>query len=474
MNRSLFFFSFPSSSSPAPLFRSSSSFFLLLLPQLTTTTLFTHHNPSQQQIQADLGEGHVNVIEAREALLTEQHLGLVMEYAEGGSLTGYVAERWQHAQHAGLFLTEDEARYFFRQFIEAVEYCHGHCVAHRDLKLDNTLLNAEEPPTLKLCDFGFAKTWARGEDANMFTHIGTPVYMSPELINSNRGGSSGGNTGGPGIRSKSEANGNGGGETSTSTSSAAAASAAPPPPPAANRPPQPPATSTTTQQQRKGYDGALADVWASGVLLIVMLLGTFPFDHTEHPDPNTSEAHLEVWLQQVRQPWSGIPHIKHAVERLSPEARDLLNRVFVVDDRRRITVPEIKAHPWYVRALSPKHAAAEARVRAEQAALEARVVRARVNDRAEKVRSDQLERLVDAASTRARADAASGPATAPLVRIDLSRRAVQLVEEQSAPAASADSSSSAAAAASVGLASGSRASAEMGVVAEGDNEGEES
>ena len=45
----------------------------------------------------------------------------------------------------------------------------------------------------------------------------------------------------------------------------------------------------------RGYDGKQVDVWASGVLLIVMLLGTFPFDHTENPDPNTSEAHLEVW-----------------------------------------------------------------------------------------------------------------------------------------------------------------------------------
>ena len=45
----------------------------------------------------------------------------------------------------------------------------------------------------------------------------------------------------------------------------------------------------------KGYDGRHVDVWASGVLLIVMLLGAFPFDHIEHPDPNTSEAHLEVW-----------------------------------------------------------------------------------------------------------------------------------------------------------------------------------
>ena len=49
----------------------------------------------------------------------------------------------------------------------------------------------------------------------------------------------------------------------------------------------------------KGYDGRHVDVWASGVLLIVMLLGAFPFDHIEHPDPNTSEAHLEVWCAPV-------------------------------------------------------------------------------------------------------------------------------------------------------------------------------
>lgn len=66
------------------------------------------------QIQANLGEGHVNVINAKEALLTESHLALVMEYAACGSLTGYVANRWQSAQHSGLFLQEDEARYFFR------------------------------------------------------------------------------------------------------------------------------------------------------------------------------------------------------------------------------------------------------------------------------------------------------------------------------------------------------------------------
>jgi serine/threonine-protein kinase SRK2 len=74
------------------------------------------------QIQADLGEGHVNIINAKEALLTEFHLALVMEYATRGTLTAYVAEHWHHGQQHGLFLTEDEARYLFRVCIFLLGY----------------------------------------------------------------------------------------------------------------------------------------------------------------------------------------------------------------------------------------------------------------------------------------------------------------------------------------------------------------
>lgn len=56
----------------------------------------------------------MNIINAKEALLTEFHLALVMEYATRGTLTAYVAEHWHHGQQHGLFLTEDEARYLFR------------------------------------------------------------------------------------------------------------------------------------------------------------------------------------------------------------------------------------------------------------------------------------------------------------------------------------------------------------------------
>lgn len=71
----------------------------------------------------------------------------------------------------GLLMTEDEAGYFFKQIVHAVDYCHRHRVVHRDLKLDNTLLSAHNPPFVKICDFGFARGWG-GEDAHFNTIIG--------------------------------------------------------------------------------------------------------------------------------------------------------------------------------------------------------------------------------------------------------------------------------------------------------------
>ena len=66
------------------------------------------------QVQAELGPGHINLINVYELILSEDYLGLVMEYAQGGSLTAHVAERWGTAKAGKLVMDEDEARYFFR------------------------------------------------------------------------------------------------------------------------------------------------------------------------------------------------------------------------------------------------------------------------------------------------------------------------------------------------------------------------
>jgi serine/threonine protein kinase len=49
----------------------------------------------------------------------------------------------------------------------------------RDIKLDNTLLDGEPEPTIKLCDFQFAKYWGWPQMTRMTTHLGTAVYMAP-------------------------------------------------------------------------------------------------------------------------------------------------------------------------------------------------------------------------------------------------------------------------------------------------------
>ncbi len=65
-----------------------------------------------------------------------------------------------------------------QQYISAVEYLHNHHVAHRDLKLDNIVLDGNVPPRIKVCDFGFAKNW--DSEANMFTQVrGGGVILAP-------------------------------------------------------------------------------------------------------------------------------------------------------------------------------------------------------------------------------------------------------------------------------------------------------
>ncbi|KAH0508871.1 NUAK family SNF1-like kinase 1 [Microtus ochrogaster] len=56
-----------------------------------------------------------------------------MEYASKGELYDYISERRR--------LSERETRHFFRQIVSAVHYCHKNGVVHRDLKLENILLD---------------------------------------------------------------------------------------------------------------------------------------------------------------------------------------------------------------------------------------------------------------------------------------------------------------------------------------------
>ena len=77
-------------------------------------------------------------------------------------------------------MSEDLARYYFKQFMEGLDHCHTAGVSHRDLKPENLLLG--EDYNLKLADFGYAAP-VTGRDGTGYleTHCGTMGYMAPEI-----------------------------------------------------------------------------------------------------------------------------------------------------------------------------------------------------------------------------------------------------------------------------------------------------
>ena len=72
---------------------------------------------------------------------------MVMEYAGGGDL--------YHLVKKSGYLTEDETKYIFKNIALGVAHCHCRSVLHRDIKLDNILLDGEGG--VKICDFGVSR-----------------------------------------------------------------------------------------------------------------------------------------------------------------------------------------------------------------------------------------------------------------------------------------------------------------------------
>jgi serine/threonine protein kinase len=97
---------------------------------------------------------------------------IVLNLASAGELFDFISA-------SGAF-TEDLARYFFKQALEGLDYCHSMRVAHRDLKPENLLLDSDY--TLKIADFGFAgPLMGRDGKGYLFTKLGTYNYMAPEI-----------------------------------------------------------------------------------------------------------------------------------------------------------------------------------------------------------------------------------------------------------------------------------------------------
>lgn len=134
---------------------------------------------------------------------TDRYIGIILEYASGGELFDHILKH--------RYLKDNAARKLFSQLISGVGYLHKKGIVHRDLKLENLLLDGQR--NIIITDFGFANTFDANEELSdqeethlsdrefvkrtgldrikpnglrrgdlMQTSCGSPCYAAPELV----------------------------------------------------------------------------------------------------------------------------------------------------------------------------------------------------------------------------------------------------------------------------------------------------
>jgi len=117
---------------------------------------------------------HPYIVHLYETIITQQHINMIMELAEGGDVYNKV--------NADGPLDEEEAKRTVKMVVEGVHYLHQCGITHRDLKLENLLYkHASKGSDILISDFGLAYKTADHNDI-MMTTCGTSEYLAPEMI----------------------------------------------------------------------------------------------------------------------------------------------------------------------------------------------------------------------------------------------------------------------------------------------------
>lgn len=231
---------------------------------------------------------HANIIDMKDHCQGNgnmKHIYFIfMELASGGELFDQVIDRGASA------MPEAVARGFFNQILSALQMCHLWGVAHRDLKLENVLLNSSG--VVKLIDFGLSHIYPRGMDKTidrskpLFDVCGSKSYAAPEVLG-------------------------------------------------------------VDKRNGRGYDGFAADVWSLGVCLFAMVSGFFPLDEASMSDWRFTKLRDE----QARDPTASTTDIvykwyKRNTSHLTHELKHLLDSLLQIDPSKRMTLDQVAAHPW--------------------------------------------------------------------------------------------------------------------------------
>lgn len=248
-------------------------------------------NPIQEISAMQLiGNYHPNVLGAIDVMQDENYLYTIMPYCPGGDLFGLITGEKNHS------MDEQKARVWFRQILEGLLHFQLKGVCHRDLSLENIMMDDEgnlviidmgmslRVPYTDPSNIGCVTDVSEGTERRLILsqgQVGKLMYMAPEVV-----------------------------------------------------------------ERDDVFDGFAIDLWAAGVILFVLLVGMAPFKLANESDTRYAKI-AKGELQELL--------VGHGIT-LSADACDLLQNMFWHDPRQRLSLSQVLHHPWVQgRQATPAH-----------------------------------------------------------------------------------------------------------------------
>ncbi|GBG29396.1 Protein kinase, putative [Hondaea fermentalgiana] len=235
---------------------------------------------------------HHRITPIKDVYEDSRRLYFVLELMRGGDFFERISTSGR--------IPEREAAAVIRKLCFALNALHEHGILHRDVKLENLLLEGKlqeekdegEDEAFKLADLGFAK---KIDESDAFKNpAGTLGYVAPEVL-------------------------------------------------------------------RDRLYSPACDVWSAGIVLYILLAGYPPFPHKPGVDVAALgvEEQLELELEAIefgREPSRWREHLQKGVWRdIDPGAKSLVSRMLRLDPSKRYTTKQVLNDPWIVRNSKLRH-----------------------------------------------------------------------------------------------------------------------
>jgi len=117
---------------------------------------------------------HPNIVQLLDHFETDDHVCLVLEYVDGMDLYSMMVARKFKV------MPEKQIRKIMNQLVDALLHCHSKGIIHRDVKLDNILMDRHG--NVKLCDFGLCDITPSSQNTLLRGWVGSLEYAAPEIL----------------------------------------------------------------------------------------------------------------------------------------------------------------------------------------------------------------------------------------------------------------------------------------------------